>query len=262
MEQKNSDAEREIDLMQLMILLWKNIRKIVLVGLAAVVLFEGINAFKIITKVSREGKYAGTAKIYVAQDVPKTASVAIITYFTSHDLLNGAINDLHLNLTVSELNSMINLENSTETLVTINVYGDDEASVKNITDYLAAKGIKQINNFGYNSARLIEPAYASANTDVTFKYVINKIIKYGLAGFLLGAFMVIGVYSFLFINDSSIKNESDVRYYLGVPVLGTIPAIEGTREYIDKDKKNKKQRLSQYSSEYRLRKTERKKRRK
>jgi len=248
MDQYNYEGDREIDLVQLILVIWENINKIIIAGIMVAILLIGVKSIKIIPTIKGNGNYVGIAKIFIAKDVPNTVATAIRTYFTSNELLDKTIKDLNLNLTVNDVNSMISLNNSSTTLIVINVFGDNEAIVKDITDYLAVNGLKQIkNNFKYNSAMILEPAFTTVNSGIGWGSFIKKIIKYGLTGFLLGAGMLVCIYIFLFIHDSSIKDERDVHKYLGVPVLGIIPTIEGEKKNIDKNKRNRKLYLYQHT---------------
>lgn len=244
MEQHNYNGDREIDLRQLIMMLWRNVSMIALAGIITGALLMGVKTFTTLSSVNDNG-YIGNAKIYVASDVPSTTAAAIRTYFTSNSLLNSAIEELNLNLTAKEVESMINLNNSSSTLIVINVIGDDENLVQDVTDYLTVHGLEQVKSgFKYKSALIIEPAFTDVNTGIGWVEFIKGVVKYGLIGFLLGLGVVAAIYAFLFIHDSSIKDESDVNNYLGIPVLGVIPAIDGTRKIIDKNKKNRKLRLS------------------
>lgn len=226
MKQYNYDGDREIDLGQLILLLWKKAVKIILAGLITAALLVGLKAVTTISAVNGNGTYIGTSKIYIANDVPSATADAIHAYFTSNDLLNNAIKDLNLNLSVPELISMINLGNSTKTLITLNVTGTDRELVQRVTDYLTSHGIEQIiNGFKYKSAIIVDPAYTSASTGIGWVNFIKRMVKYCALGFLLGIAAAAGVYAFLFIHDNSIRDERDIHYYLGVPVLGIIPAV-------------------------------------
>jgi capsular polysaccharide biosynthesis protein len=67
-------------------------------------------------------------------------------------------------------------------------------------------------------------------------------------GAFLGGFCVLGVYVILFLTDTTIKDEKDVASQLGLPLLGTIPAVNGSKKKIRAEKRNKKSRFAQYGN--------------
>lgn len=77
--------------------------------------------------------------------------------------------------------------------------------------------------------------------------VIKRAIKYILMGGILGGFAAAAVIFFLIILDTTVKDEKDVAFYLGLPVLADIPVIEGEESKVKAGRKNKKARLSQYA---------------
>lgn len=238
MKQFSYDGDREIDLKQVVSMLWRNKSKIILIGFIIAALLVSIKAIITFPTINGDGKYTGTAKIYVSNDVPKANANAIDIYFKSNNLLNNAIRDLNLNLTVSDLSSAIKVDSSTSTLITLNVTGVDKTLVQNITDYLTAHGLKEIkNNFKYKSALIVDSAYTNIDAGIGWLNFLKKMIKYCVMGFLLGMGIAAAVYAFLYIHDNSIKDERDVYHYLGVPVLCTIPAIKGAKRNMDRNKK-------------------------
>jgi capsular polysaccharide biosynthesis protein len=78
--------------------------------------------------------------------------------------------------------------------------------------------------------------------------IFKRLLKYSVIGFILGALLAAGIYIILFMVNNTIKEEQDVEGYLGLPVLGRIPSIKGTRKLVEKGRRNKKLRLTQYSA--------------
>lgn len=76
--------------------------------------------------------------------------------------------------------------------------------------------------------------------------VVKSGIKYILVGGVLGGFLAAAVIFFFILLDTTIKDEKDVAFYLGLPVLGDIPVIRGEEKSVKEGRKNKKARLSQY----------------
>lgn len=78
--------------------------------------------------------------------------------------------------------------------------------------------------------------------------VIKSGIKYILVGGVLGGFLAAAVIFFMILIDTTIKDEKDVAFYLGLPVLASIPVMEGEKNKVKSGKRNKRARLSQYKS--------------
>lgn len=69
-----------------------------------------------------------------------------------------------------------------------------------------------------------------------------------IIGAFLGGFCVLGIYIILFLTDTTIKDEKDVASQLGLPLLGTIPAVNGSKKAVRSEKRNKKLRFAQYGN--------------
>lgn len=67
-----------------------------------------------------------------------------------------------------------------------------------------------------------------------------------LVGAFLGFVIVFAVYVVLFLIDSTIKNEKDVAERLGLPVLGSVPVMEGKKREVKAAKHGKCKRYTQY----------------
>lgn len=93
-----------------------------------------------------------------------------------------------------------------------------------------------------------EKLEAPVKTVANVKSVIISTIKYAIIGGVLGVFVSVGSILLLFIIDKTIKDEKDVEYYLGLPVLATIPMVKGQEAAVKAGRKNKKKRLNQYEA--------------
>lgn len=73
-------------------------------------------------------------------------------------------------------------------------------------------------------------------------------VGYGsvIVGAFLGFVIVFVVYVVLFLIDSTIKNEKDVAERLGLPVLGSVPVLEGKKREVKTAKRGKSKRYAQY----------------
>lgn len=76
--------------------------------------------------------------------------------------------------------------------------------------------------------------------------MVKNAVKYAVIGGVLGAFLAAAVILFLFMINTSIRDEKDVQLYLKLPVLSEIPVISGKEATVKRDKLKKKERLNQY----------------
>lgn len=67
-----------------------------------------------------------------------------------------------------------------------------------------------------------------------------------IVGAFLGAFCVLAVYVLLFLVNTTIKTEEEVTRMLGLPVLGTVPVMDGKKRQVITGKWCKSKRYSQY----------------
>lgn len=241
--------DREIDLLQLLCVLQKKVVSIILIGTLVTILMVGI---KLILVSGSEEPYdfVGTTKIFVDKSVPATIGEGIRTYLVSSEMLNKVNEDVGLAFSMKELKSMVHLDDSTDTLISIHVSGKDENLVHKVTDSIAKLGVREIRiKFDFASAIIVEPAFTTDLSDTNTANFRNEIIRFGVIGFILGVFLAIFVYVVLFMYDTTLKDESDIENYLNIPVLGIVPAIKGTKKYVEQNKKNRKLRLSQYISD-------------
>jgi capsular polysaccharide biosynthesis protein len=258
--------EKEIELGQLIRAVLRKSGKILIVGILFAVLIAGYKFITADSTVTNQEQityspvidYIGRAKIFLGSDTDTATAEAIRSYLTGNDVIQNVIGETETDLNYYNIFNLINLANSTDTMILITVVGTDEALVQNITDALATIGSEKISEkFNKDDVIVLEPAYTEIrqyNAEVKSfvknnSLLIKSVIKYAIIGFVLGAFLAAGIYLLIIMTDSSIKDEKDIEGYLGLPVIGKIPAIKGTKKLIDKGKSKKKLRLTQYSAE-------------
>lgn len=71
-------------------------------------------------------------------------------------------------------------------------------------------------------------------------------LKLPVLGAFLGAFGVVAVLLALFLMDGTLKTEQHITLALELPVLGTIPVMEGKKNEVRKGKTRRKSRYMQY----------------
>lgn len=244
---ENSD-ERRIDLVELLLYLWKKIGYIILTVLIAAVLALGITYFFITPT------YESTTKMYILPQADET----VITYndlqtgtsltqdymslVTCRPVLEKVILSLKLDLTASELESHISVSNPTNTrILVLSVIYPDRSMAQKIANAVrdeAGDKIKQVMQI--NDVKVVEYAnypdgkYAPSNSR-------NTII-----GMLVGLFLSAGVIFIMFTFNDKIKTADDAQKYLNLAVIGTIP----NNEYLKGKKKPKKKKAKVTSNKF------------
>lgn len=231
MEEKQLD-EIEIDLLQLLGVLWEKILWIVgaAVGAALVAL--------LVTQFLLTPMYQSTASLYVINRQGESGSATSsdlsaatsLTYdfeqmVTTNLVLEPTIRRLRLDMTPAELAKRITVNNPTNTrILKITVEDEDPERAKRIVDTLAeisantiveVMEIEKVNSIDKGTVPLY-PASPSMKKNVAI-------------GGLGGAFLACAVVVLRFLLDDTIKNEEDVEKYLNVSVLGSIPDMENNK---------------------------------
>lgn len=215
----------EIDLLDLLYYLKKKIWIIV----AAFVLCAAIGAAY--TTFFLDATYTATTRMYVlnrSSDSYISSSDYSVSSYMSNDcevLLTGqnmtdaVIEKLNLDMTSSELLSMISVEAVDNTRVLqINVVDTDPhraADIANCIQQVASEQLKAILNV--EAVNLVFEAKVPQQ-----KSAPNLPLNTALAAFL-GLFMCVGALVVAYILDDTIRSEDDVERYLGLSVLGVIP---------------------------------------
>jgi len=243
---KSNTYEREIVLWKIFFSLLSKVKQILLIGTAVGLLLAGIKYFTIDTQNLKETEYLGTARIYLGSDIDTSKAEAIRLYLSGNDVLQNVISDLDLDLGYNELYKMIDLIKSSDTIIVINVKGQSEGLVQDIAESLSVIGVKKISEkFNKDEVELLEPAYTNVYKDPieiskvvkNSKQFVILLIRYTFIGFIFGIIFASGMYLFLYLIDSTLKDEKEIKGYLGLPILGYIPIIKGTKKQVKKDKK-------------------------
>lgn len=178
------------------------------------------------------------------------------------------------------LNELITITNDGDATLTVTVVHTDMDSARKIYDLVIECMNKSKADFekkigAYNITLLNEAE--SASVDLTLKETqvanldtINTLkesltekqesfaalvmpsqgigLKLPVIGAILGVFVVAAVYVVLFLIDTTLKTEQDVALILEIPVLGTVPAMEGQKKEVRKGKHRRKMRYMQYGN--------------
>jgi len=250
MEEKQFD-EIEIDLLQLLGVLWEKVLWIVgaTVGAALIAL--------LITVFLMTPMYESTASVYIinrqgtegsATSSDLSAATSLTYDFeqmvTTNLVLEPTIRRLNLDMTTEQLAQRITVDNPTNTrILKITVTDEEPERAKRIVDTLAdisanaiveVMEIERVNSIDRGIVPL-RPSSPSAKKNV-------------LIGGLAGAFVSCAAVVLRFLLDDTIKNEEDVEKYLNVSVLGSIPDMENNKPLhkrtVYKEAQKKKRRWS------------------
>ncbi len=218
------DDEIEIDLVEIFYLLWNNFLKIMLCLIAGAVIAFAYSYF-LITPL-----YKATAKMYINSSSNSVVNVADLQIsnqlrgdykelLTSRELLESVINKLELEYTPRQLNSMISIENPTDTrIITATVTSPIPEQAADIANEL----VNQSKNFLPEIMKSEEPSiYESAV--VPEKKSSPSYTKNTLIGGILGAFLYCAYLIIRYLMNDTIVTPDDTMKYLGMQPLAIIP---------------------------------------
>lgn len=224
----NEIEEVEIDLRELLYAIWNRIGFVILSSL----LFAA--AVFIFTKLVITPQYVSTVSLYVmnrqnafqltssdlSASTTLTSDVEVLA--TSRTVLEKVIEQFSLDTTAAELAKQVTVNNPPNTrILEISALDPDPHTAKQIADAIAdvskeqivdLMGIEQVNVIDYGN---VPGAPASP-----------ELIKNVAIGAMAGALITIALIVIIFIYDDSIRTTEDVEKYLGISVLGAIPAGE------------------------------------
>lgn len=223
--------EETISLRELMATLKKRMNLIVLVTLSAVVLSGAVSYF-VMTPI-----YQSSTQLLVNQsksDQPvynpaeiQTNLQLINTYnviIKSPAILEDVINDLNLQMTVSQLNEKITVQSEKDSQV-VNVIVQDPdpnkaAEIANQIGTVFQKEIVKIMNVD-NVSILTKAEITENPSPVKPKPLLNIAIA-----LVVGLMAGVGIAFLLEYLDNTVKTEQDVEQLLNLPVLGAIATFE------------------------------------
>lgn len=138
----------------------------------------------------------------------------------SKKVLNQVIGNLSLDMSVSELSSMVSVKAISNTeIISITVSNKDNELAALISDEIASIFTKEIVNlYNIENVNVVDVAEVS-KTPYNMNY-IKDIIFYIIIGIIIGYALII----FRFYFDTSIKSIEEVETKIQLPLLGSIPA--------------------------------------
>lgn len=235
--QQNQD-EIEIDLLELLRVLWSKIGYVILAALALGLLMV------LVSKVFMKPQYESTTKMYVLskQDSSSTvtsgdlqaSSLLIKDYaelIQSRQVVETVIAQLNLDLTYEEFLNKITVTTQNDArILSITVKDEDPYVASQMADAIrvAADHIQNVMNT--EAVNVVDEA------NIPDEPVSPSIKKNGLIGAIAGAFIAIVIIIIVYLTNDTIQTSEDVERYLGVSTLGIIPLAEGQKKSKKKNK--------------------------
>ena len=227
--QKNKNElndEVEIDLSQLLKLLKKNIRLIIILALVGIIIAASATTFLISKKYQSQGSVLLKADVVngsLDSTQVNTNKMMVNNYVK---LLQGNnIQDQvakNLNITSAEVRSSLSITNTTDTqIIEISSTTVDPGLSKRIVD-------ETISVF----TTLIQEKLDVTNVTIVDQPEVNpnpvspSMVKNVIIGAVVGIVISLGYLLLTYLLDTKIKNGEQAEQYLGVPLLGIVPFFE------------------------------------
>lgn len=221
---------REIDIMRLLIALWRKIWLViicaVLAGLAAflftrffVTPMYRANVSVYVDNLPEEeanNNYVSTNTLSAAQRLVKT----YITFIQSNTVLEQVIEEGDLNMTAAEIRGMMTASsiNDTEVFRVYITHSDPQMAAK-VANAIADVAPGKIDNWTGTTTKIVD--YAKVPTAPSSpNYQRNTLL-----GVLIGIIASIVIISLITILDVRIESEEELEQMFEWPVLGSIPAF-------------------------------------
>ena len=238
MENKNNNDVIEIDLLEIMGLLFSRWLLILLVGITTALIGFAISFFVIAPT------YESTTKIYIlnkneSQNVTYS-DMQLGTQLTkdyselinSRYVLEEVIQKLRLNLDYQGLKEKVSVSSPTDTrIVAITVTDKDPVEAMNIANAIRESASNHIGNvMDIDAVNVVESA------NMPTKKAGPSYLKWTIIAGMLGVLFVCAMVLIKYLLDDTIKSNDDVERYLGLSTLALVPL---TTEETDKKKSKK-----------------------
>ena len=226
MDKNELNDEVEIDLSQLLKLLKKNIRLIIILALVGIIIAASATTFLISKKYQSQGSVLLKADVVngsLDSTQVNTNKMMVNNYVK---LLQGNnIQDQvakNLNITSAEVRSSLSITNTTDTqIIEISSTTVDPGLSKRIVD-------ETIRVF----TTLIQEKLDVTNVTIVDQPEVNpnpvspSMVKNVIIGAVAGIVISLGYLLLTYLLDTKIKNGEQAEQYLGVPLLGIVPFFE------------------------------------
>mgnify|MGYP000336853388 CR=1 FL=1 len=235
----HSQDEIEIDLLELLRVLWSKIGYVILAALALGLLMV------LVSKVFMKPQYESTTKMYVLSKQDSSSTVtsgdlqasSLLTkdyaeLIQSRQVVETVIAQLNLDLTYEEFLNKITVTTQNDTrILSITVKDEDPYVASQMADAIRVAASDHIQNvMNTEAVNVVDEA------NIPDEPVSPSIKKNGLIGAIAGAFIAIVIIIIVYLTNDTIQTSEDVERYLGVSTLGIIPLAEGQKKSKKKNK--------------------------
>lgn len=242
MEPLKRNQQNQIDLMQI---------AGVILGHFWIILFSGILVglcALFFTKMTATPTYTSSTKLYVLSKSENVSSVTnsdlqlsatlagdYAQLIKDRTVTESVISELGLNLSSEALAGKIsvNMPNSGR-IITISVTDTDPYMASKLATTVrdtAALHIKEV--MGLEAVNVVEDA------NIPQGQSLSNYKKNGLIGVIAGMAVAIGIIMLQFMMNDTVKNADDVKRYLDLSVLGSIPVMQTE---VEKEKRSKRKK--------------------
>ena len=212
-----------IDLVELFYLMWSHMLQII-----ACVIVGGAAAFAY-TYFLVTPQYQATAKMYVVSSTSllnvnnlSVSSELAIDYqelILSRQLLENVIGELDVDMTASQLASMISIENPTDTrILSVTVTNSDPQLAADLTNEVSQQAVIFFERVMESPPPNVYEDAIVPTTKSSPSYSRNILL-----GAMLAAVVYCGVLVVLYLMDDSFNTPDDIDRYFGVQPLAVIP---------------------------------------
>ena len=220
----NEDAEFEIDLMEVLLRLLEK-WKLIIAGALVCAVLMAMYSFILATPM-----YEATSKLYVLNSSDSAINLSdlqIGSYLTSDYMevfdtweVNEMVRqNLNLSYTREELADMLTLTNPSNTrILNITVTSSDPQEAADIANEYADVAGQYISATMQTDQPSLLSEALTPDKPVSSKKKRNVVL-----GFLLGALLVCAGVIIQYLLDDKIKNEEDIKKYVGLPTLSVVP---------------------------------------
>lgn len=221
---EQNEKEIEIDLVEIFHLL---LSKLVVIVLCAVLVaaVAGIGTKFLITP-----QYESMSSLYILPTETDTVSMQDIQVGSSltkdfqelavsRPVIEDVIKSLNLDVDYNALKDMITLENPADTrFLKIKVKNEDPRKAQEIAEEMSVSTA----NYVVKVMNMEKPSVAE-QASLPSRPVSPSLPKNVVLGGLLGGILAVAVIVIRFLMDDTIKDEEDVKKYLGLNVLAALP---------------------------------------
>ena len=226
MDKNELNDEVEIDLSQLLKLLKKNIRLIIILALVGIIIAASATTFLISKKYQSQGSVLLKADVVngsLDSTQVNTNKMMVNNYVK---LLQGNnIQDQvakNLNITSAEVRSSLSITNTTDTQI-IEISSttvDPGLSIRIVDETISVFTTLIQEKLDVTNVTIVDQPEVNPNP------VSPSMVKNVIIGAVAGIVISLGYLLLTYLLDTKIKNGEQAEQYLGVPLLGIVPFFE------------------------------------